>query len=81
MVCLQNFTFFYHSGDVNDEHNKILETPMSRETIYRSGNEKLYKLEEANKKLAKEEKKARKRKDKKDKVPFEILILNVHGIF
>ena len=45
-----------------------METPASNNTINRSGNDKLYTLEEQDKKRAKEEKKAKKKKDKKDKV-------------
>jgi hypothetical protein len=60
----------FFSGNEHQEPDLILETPGSNKKINRSGNEKLYTLEEQDKRRAKEEKRAKKKKDKKDKVPF-----------
>ena len=64
----ENISVPFLSGNEHQEPNVILETPASNNTINRSGNDKLYTLEEQDKKRAKEEKKAKKKKDKKDKV-------------
>ena len=67
-----NIFLYFKSNNTNQEPNVILETPASNNTMNRSGNDKLYTLEEQDKKRAKEEKKAKKKKDKKDKVTIQI---------
>ena len=50
----------------------ILETPMTKEAMNRSGTDRLYRLEEPDTKRSKEDKKSKKKKDKKDKVCISI---------
>ena len=54
------------------QHNVILETPMTKEAMNRSGTDRLYRLEEPDTKRSKEDKKSKKKKDKKDKVCISI---------
>merc|ERR1711972_824159 len=51
------------SGEETTDNNIRLETPVSNNTMNRSGTDKLYKLEEQDKKRTKEEKKAKKKKE------------------
>ena len=55
-----------------EQHNVILETPMTKEAMNRSGTDRLYRLEEPDTKRSKEDKKSKKKKDKKDKVCISI---------
>ena len=80
-ICFYHFTnvlsYDRFSGDVTEEHNIILETPISNDTLNKSGNDRLYQLEEeptytTYKKRKKEEKKAKKKKDKEAKVNFAV---------
>ena len=62
------------SGEETTDNNVRLETPVSNNTMNRSGTDKLYKLEEQDKKRIKEEKKAKKKKEKTEKVLNSIKI-------
>ena len=65
----RNNFLFYFSGEDSKDDNVRLETPVTNNTMNRSGTDKLYKeFEEKDKKKAKEEKKAKKKKEKKEKV-------------
>ena len=81
---MQHFTNLLNddrfSGDVTEEHNIILETPVTKDTMNKSGNERLYQLEEeptytTYKKRKKEEEKAKKKKKKEAKVIFAVFSL------
>ena len=72
-----NIFVYFKSNNTSQEPNVILETPASSNTMNRSGNDKLYTLEEQDKKRAKEEKKAKKKKDKKDKVVIRQTSINI----
>ena len=68
------YLFSHNSSNEQDEeqHNVILETPMTKEAMNRSGTDRLYRLEEPDTKRSKEDKKSKKKKDKKDKVCISI---------
>ena len=70
MMIQISLSFFNFSGDETTDHNVILETPVSNNTVNRSGTDKLYKLEEQDKKRAKEEKKIYRRaiKEKEERI-------------
>merc|ERR1711936_351896 len=67
----ENIDFTYRGVSSNEQdeeqHNVILETPMTKEAMNRSGTDRLYRLEEPDTKRSKEDKKSKKKKDKKDK--------------
>ena len=68
------YLFLHNNSNEHDEdqHNVILETPMTKEAMNRSGTDRLYRLEEPDTKRSKEDKKSKKKKDKKDKVCISI---------
>ena len=68
------YLFLHNTSNEQDEeqHNVILETPMTKEAMNRSGTDRLYRLEEPDTKRSKEDKKSKKKKDKKDKVCISI---------
>merc|ERR1712038_170834 len=65
------------SGDESKDDNVRLETPVTNNTMNRSGTDKLYKeFEEKDKKKAKKEKKSKKHKNKNKNEEDEIIVAN-----